>query len=119
MHDCASRQLLDRIGDAWSVLIVSHLRGGPLRFTELSRKIDGVTPKMLTQTLRGLERDGLVTRTVYPVVPPRVDYELTPLGRSLEGVVDAITTWADLNIGDVLAARDSYDEKLSMAKNPS
>ncbi|WP_232320618.1 winged helix-turn-helix transcriptional regulator [Herbidospora daliensis] len=119
LRDCASRQVLDRIGDAWSVLIVTHLRGGPLRFTELSRKIDGVTPKMLTQTLRGLERDGLVTRTVHAVVPPRVDYELTPLGRSLEGVVDAITAWADTHIGDVLTARGSYDSKASTAKTPS
>ncbi|NAS23282.1 transcriptional regulator [Herbidospora sp. NEAU-GS84] len=119
LRDCASRQVLDRIGDAWSVLIVTQLRAGPLRFTELARKMDGVTPKMLTQTLRGLERDGLVTRTVHAVVPPRVDYELTPLGRSLEGVVDAITAWADSHIGDVLAARGSYDSKASTAKNRS
>ncbi|WP_245657557.1 winged helix-turn-helix transcriptional regulator [Herbidospora mongoliensis] len=119
LRDCASRQLLDRIGDSWSALIVMNLRGGPLRFTELSRKMLGVTPKMMTQTLRNLERDGLVTRTVHAVVPPRVDYELTPLGRSLEGVVDAITTWADTHIADVLTARDAYDSKLSTAKNPS
>ncbi|WP_245674971.1 winged helix-turn-helix transcriptional regulator [Herbidospora cretacea] len=119
LRDCASRQLLDRIGDAWSMLIVTHLRGGPLRFTELARKMEGVTPKMLTQTLRGLERDGLVTRTVHAVVPPRVDYELTPLGHSLEDVVDAITAWADTHIAEVQAARGSYDSKLSTAKNSS
>ncbi|TKK91634.1 helix-turn-helix transcriptional regulator [Herbidospora galbida] len=109
--DCPSRQILDRIGDTWSVLIVTLLRDGPLRFTELHRRIEGVTPKMLTQTLRGLERDGLVTRTVFPVVPPRVDYELTGLGRSLENVVDTITAWADTHIDDVLTARGRYDTR--------
>ena len=79
--DCPSRQLLDRIGDAWSVLIVASLADGAMRYTELAHRISGISPKMLTQTLRALERDGLVTRTVYPVVPPRVDYALTPLGR--------------------------------------
>jgi DNA-binding HxlR family transcriptional regulator len=107
--DCASRQLLDRIGDTWSVLIVGMLGDGPLRYTELAKRIDGVSPKMLTQTLRGLERDGLITRTVHAVVPPRVDYELTGLGRSLLGLVAQLTAWAEGHIGDVLAARAAYD----------
>ena len=86
--DCPSRQVLDRIGDTWSVLIVGSLADGPRRYTELAARIDGISPKMLTQTLRGLERDGMISRTVYPVVPPRVDYALTDLGRSLLGLVE-------------------------------
>jgi DNA-binding HxlR family transcriptional regulator len=110
-RDCASRQVLDRIGDAWSVLIVGALKGGSLRYTELAQRIPGVSPKMLTQTLRGLERDGLVTRTVHPVVPPRVDYALTTLGRSLLGLVDALKEWAETHIGDVIDAREAYDAR--------
>ncbi|UQU64886.1 helix-turn-helix transcriptional regulator [Couchioplanes caeruleus] len=109
--DCASRQVLDRIGDAWSVLIVGALKGGSLRYTELAQRIPGVSPKMLTQTLRGLERDGLVTRTVHPVVPPRVDYALTTLGQSLLGLVDALKEWAETHIGDVVDAREAYDAR--------
>ena len=109
--DCASRQVLDRIGDAWSVLIVGVLKNGSLRYTELAQRIPGVSPKMLTQTLRGLERDGLVTRTVHPVVPPRVDYDLTTLGRSLLGLVDALQQWAETHIGDVIEAREAYDAR--------
>ncbi|MEV8506832.1 helix-turn-helix domain-containing protein [Actinoplanes sp. NPDC051475] len=110
-RNCPSRQVLDRIGDAWSVLIVGSLKNGPLRYTELAQRIPGVSPKMLTQTLRGLERDGLVTRTVHPVVPPRVDYELTTLGRSLLGLVDALKQWAETHIGDVVEARGAYDAR--------
>lgn len=109
--DCPSRQVLDRIGDAWSVLIVGSLKDGPLRYTQLAQRVPGVSPKMLTQTLRGLERDGLVTRTVHPVVPPRVDYALTTLGRSLLGLVDALQQWAETHIGDVIEARDAYDAR--------
>ena len=107
--DCASRQLLDRIGDTWSVLIVGILGGGPLRYTELARRVEGISPKMLTQTLRGLERDGLIIRTVHAVVPPRVDYELTDLGRSLLGLVAQLEAWAEGHINDVQAARVAYD----------
>jgi DNA-binding HxlR family transcriptional regulator len=110
-RDCPSRQVLDRIGDTWSVLIVGSLAGGPLRYTELARRIEGVSPKMLTQTLRGLERDGLVTRTVHAVVPPRVDYALTPLGRSLLGLVGALHQWSETHIADVLEARVAYDAR--------
>ena len=108
--DCASRQVLDRIGDAWSVLIVGVLKNGSLRYTELAQRIPGVSPKMLTQTLRGLERDGLIVRTVYAEVPPRVDYALTELGRSLLGLVGALEKWAETHIDDVLAARTAYDD---------
>jgi DNA-binding HxlR family transcriptional regulator len=107
--DCPSRQVLDRIGDTWSVLTVVLLADGPRRYTELAKRIEGVSPKMLTQTLRGLERDGLITRTVHAVVPPRVDYELTDLGRSLLTLVGALENWAQTHIDDVLTARARYD----------
>jgi DNA-binding HxlR family transcriptional regulator len=107
--DCPSRQILDRIGDTWSVLVVMMLADGPQRYTALSRKIEGVSPKMLTQTLRGLERDGLIGRTVHAEVPPRVDYQLTELGRSLLGLVRGLEQWAVTHIDDVQAARLAYD----------
>lgn len=107
--DCFSRQVLDRIGDRWSVLVVAVLRDGPRRYGEVAATIEGISQKMLTQTLRGLERDGLVTRTVHAVVPPRVDYELTELGRSLLGLVAALEQWATRHMTDVLAARSAYD----------
>jgi DNA-binding HxlR family transcriptional regulator len=107
--NCPSRQILDRIGDTWSVLVVVMLAEGTHRYTELAKRIEGVSPKMLTQTLRGLERDGLITRTVHPVVPPRVDYALTELGKSLYGLVEGLEKWAETHIDDVQAARDAYD----------
>ena len=107
--DCPSRQVLDRIGDTWSVLIVGALARGPRRYSELAARIHGISPKMLTQTLRGLERDGMISRTVFPVVPPRVDYALTDLGSSLLGLVSALETWAEGHIGDVARARAAYD----------
>nr|WP_203735342.1 helix-turn-helix domain-containing protein [Actinoplanes durhamensis] len=107
--DCPSRQILDRIGDTWSVLIVVMLADGPHRYTELAKRIEGVSPKMLTQTLRGLERDGLLSRTVHPVVPPRVDYALTSLGQSLYALVEGLEKWAEAHIDDVQAARVAYD----------
>ncbi|SNY63357.1 winged helix-turn-helix transcriptional regulator [Paractinoplanes atraurantiacus] len=107
--DCPSRQILDRIGDTWSVLIVVMLADGPQRYTALSKKIQGVSPKMLTQTLRGLERDGLIIRTVHAEVPPRVDYQLTELGQSLLGLVRALEQWAETHIEDVQRARVVYD----------
>ncbi len=107
--NCPSRQVLDRIGDTWSVLVVTMLADGPRRYTELARKIEGVSPKMLTQTLRGLERDGLISRTVHPVVPPRVDYALSDLGGSLLGLVSALERWAEEHIDEVVEARAAYD----------
>ena len=108
-RDCPSRQILDRIGDTWSVLVVVMLADGPQRYTALARRIEGVSPKMLTQTLRGLERYGLLVRTVHAEVPPRVEYSLSPLGRSLLGLVGALENWAETHIDDVLAARTAYD----------
>lgn len=101
--------ILARIGDKWSVLVVMSLTDGPRRFNELRRIIDGVSQRMLTFTLRGLERDGLVTRTVFPTVPPRVDYALTDLGRSLQVPVMALGTWAFAHQAEIQAARERFD----------
>jgi len=108
---CPSRQVLDRIGDRWTVLLLGVLADGPKRFTELGRRVEGISQKMLTQTLRGLERDGLVTRTVQATVPVRVDYELTDLGRTLSAPIAALEAWARDHIGDVITARESYDRR--------
>ncbi len=109
--DCPSRQVLDRIGDKWTVLIVIALTDGPQRYTQLAARIERISQKMLTQTLRGLERDGLVTRTVHASVPPRVDYELTPLGYSLLTPIAALESWAEEHINDVLRARRAHDAR--------
>jgi DNA-binding HxlR family transcriptional regulator len=101
--------VLARIGDKWSVLIVSRLGMRPMRFNEMKREIGGISQRMLTLTLRGLERDGLVTRTVFPTIPPRVDYALTPLGRSLLEPVKALGDWALKNIGKIEQARAEFD----------
>lgn len=108
---CASRVVLDRIGDRWTVLVVVALADGRLRFSELRNRIEGVTPKVLTQTLRALERDGLVTRTVFAEVPPRVEYELTDLGRDLLGPIDAIRVWAERHVATIVAHRERYDDR--------
>lgn len=107
--ECPTRLVLNRIADKWTVLVVSSLEQGTKRFSTLQREIGGVSQKMLTQTLRGLERDGLVTRTIYPTVPPKVEYTLTPLGRTLVGLVDAIRVWSETNIVDVMSAQTIYD----------
>lgn len=108
--DClAVREVLNRVGDKWSVFIVRLLADGPKRFSELKRNIEGISQRMLTLTLRGLERDGLVTRTVFPTVPPRVDYELTALGKTLIEPVAALAMWAQANRVDIQAARDRFD----------
>ena len=101
--------VLARIGDKWSILVVMTLTDGPRRFNELKRTIGGISQRMLTFTLRGLERDGLVSRTVYPTIPPRVDYELTALGRSLQGPVQALGAWAFSNLDTIQAARTRFD----------
>jgi DNA-binding HxlR family transcriptional regulator len=106
---CPTRLVLNRIADKWTVLVVSSLQQGTKRFSTLQREIGGVSQKMLTQTLRGLERDGLVTRTIYPTVPPKVEYTLTPLGHTLVGLVDAIRVWSETHIETVLQAQTVYD----------
>ncbi|WP_433335635.1 winged helix-turn-helix transcriptional regulator [Spirillospora sp. CA-294931] len=103
---CPTRQVIDHIAGKWTVLVVAALmEEGTMRYTDLSRRIEGVSQKMLTQTLRALETDGFVTRTVHPVVPPRVEYDLTELGRGLAGPVSALREWAETNINAIEAAR--------------
>jgi DNA-binding HxlR family transcriptional regulator len=115
-EDCrAIGAVLTRVGDKWSVLVVSRLGGGPKRFNELKRDIGSISQRMLTLTLRGLERDGLVTRTVFPTVPPRVDYELTPLGRSLLVPVSALGDWARKNMSRIDDAQAKFDSRKTRA----
>jgi DNA-binding HxlR family transcriptional regulator len=106
---CPTRKLLDRLSDKWVCLVMAALARGAQRYGDLSRVIAGVSQKMLTQTLRSLERDGLITRTVTPSVPVRVDYELTRLGSSLLPVMRSVKAWAEANIEQVEAARAVYD----------
>ena len=108
---CPARQVLDLIADKWSIFIISSLESRSLRFAELERQIGGISQKMLTQTLRNLERDGLVQRTVYPEVPPRVEYALTPLGRTICMPLAEIIRWSEENITAVMAAQQNYDER--------
>jgi DNA-binding HxlR family transcriptional regulator len=111
-EDCHKiSQVLARVGEKWSVLIIMMLANGPCRFSDLKRAVGGISQRMLTLCLRGLERDGLVKRTVFPVVPPRVEYELTPLGRSLTEPVIALGTWARDHIVEIDAARNAFDER--------
>jgi len=107
--NCPTRRILDRIGDRWTVLIVVALGEGDARFSELRRRIEGISQKMLTQTLRGLERDGLVLRTVYPEVPVRVEYALTEAGRTLLKPLGALQEWAIEHLADVSTSQDAYD----------
>ena len=109
---CPTRQVINRIGDRWSLLVLYALENGTLRFQELRRTVDGVSQKMLTQTVRALERDGLISRTVYASVPPKVEYALTPLGRGLTQRIAAIREWAYDNIDDIERARRDFDTQL-------
>ena len=108
---CEARSILDRIADKWSLLVITALTGRTLRFSELRREIDGVSQRMLTLTLRQLERDGVVRRTVYPVVPPRVEYELTELGFTLRAAVCSIVTWTQEHYTEIMDARSEYDDR--------
>jgi DNA-binding HxlR family transcriptional regulator len=103
------RDVLSRVGDKWSLLVVGLLHDRPLRFTELQRRVDGISHRMLTQTLRNLERDGLVSRRAYPEIPPRVEYAATELGRSLAEPVLGLVGWAAANHEEITAARETYD----------
>ena len=107
----AVADILARIGDKWTVLVVGSLSQGPLRYNEIRRMVDGISQRMLTLTLKGLERDGLVTRTLFPSVPPRVDYELTELGRTLREPLEVLFQWATENRGAMLAARERYEKQ--------
>ncbi|WP_132091862.1 helix-turn-helix domain-containing protein [Caulobacter sp. BK020] len=108
--DCRMvREILDLVGDKWTLYIIATLKDGPVRFNELRRRIDGISQRMLTINLRGLERDGLVKRTLFPTIPPRVDYELTAVGRTLLAPVMALVTWANANQENIKGARVRYD----------
>jgi DNA-binding HxlR family transcriptional regulator len=108
--ECATRLVLDRIGDKWTVLVVLLLSDGPMRFSELRAQLGAVAPKVLTQTLRRIERDGLVTREIFAEVPPRVEYTLTELGRSLTEPISVIGDWAETHLGQITAAQEAYDD---------
>ena len=114
--NCHAHEMLSRIGDKWSVSVI-HVLGdaGTLRFNELRTRVDGISQRMLTVTLRGLERDGLVERTIYPEVPPRVEYTLTKLGRTLRELVRGLVKWSGAHLGEVDAARAKYDAKRAKA----
>ena len=115
---CRVRSVLDRIGDKWAIYVVDRLGGGPRRFSELLRGIDGITARMLTVTLRGLERDGILTRTVHAAVPPRVDYALTPLGETLLSAIGQLVIWADTHLPEIEAAQASYDGRSEESSCP-
>jgi DNA-binding HxlR family transcriptional regulator len=111
-HSCiAVREVLNRVGDKWSVLIVQMLANNPRRFSELRHAIEGISQRMLTLTLKGLERDGLVTRTVYPTIPLRVEYKLTDLGRTLRKPIQSLAKWAQENRERIQQSRNRYDSK--------
>ena len=111
--NCRAREMIVRIADKWSMYVIHVLAvGGSVRFNDLRRRVDGVSQRMLTVTLRGLERDGLVRRTMYPEVPPRVEYTLTPLGATLRDIVDAAMEWSGAHLHEVDAARARYDAKV-------
>ena len=109
--ECRGRYVLDRVSDSWSMEVMARLTDGSRRFNELRRSIRGISQRMLTETLRRLERDGIVTRTVHPVIPPHVDYELTPLGHELMGALGDFVLWADRRSYDIEAAREEYDRR--------
>lgn len=108
---CQASEVLGRVGDKWSLQVIFSLGDGARRFTDLKRGIDGISQRMLTVTLRGLERDGIVTRTMYPVMPPRVDYALTPMGCTLLDAAGTLIGWAHAHLDEIEAARTAYDAR--------
>ena len=108
---CRASEVLGRVGDKWSLQVIFCLGGGPQRFTDLKRAIDGISQRMLTVTLRGLERDGIVTRTMYPVMPPRVDYALTLMGDTLLDAAGILVRWAHAHLEEIDTARAKYDAR--------
>lgn len=116
---CPTRTVLDRIGDRWAVLILLSLREGPLRFNALQRRVRGISQKVLSQALKALERDGLVTRTAFPTVPVTVEYALTPLSFGLIGILALISEWAEANVGLIEAARRAHDGRTQDGHGPS
>ncbi|MCT9932005.1 helix-turn-helix transcriptional regulator [Planotetraspora sp. A-T 1434] len=118
LRDCASRTVLDAIANRWTCLLVDALRDGPIRFGVLRRRLDGITQKSLTQTLRNLERDGVVIRTVYPTIPPRVEYSLSELGGSVVSLMEGIKHWSEEHVTEILAARETYDLRAAQEPRP-
>lgn len=117
-HDCRKvSRVLARVGDKWSVLVVMVLRDSPRRFNDIKRTLEGISQQMLTRTLRGLERDGMISRTVFPTNPPQVEYALTTLGRSLSGPLVALGQWAYNNMAAIDIARTAFDARASSAEN--
>jgi DNA-binding HxlR family transcriptional regulator len=114
LRGCPSRTVLEVVANKWTHLVVCALRDGPKRFGEIRRRLEGVTQKMLTQTLRTLERDGLVTRTQYPTIPPRVDYELTDLGQDIVVLLDGVIRWSEDHVFEITAARARYDADMEV-----
>lgn len=110
-RDCPARGVFDRLTDKWALLVIGKLRGGTVRFNQMRREVDGVSQKVLSQTLKKLERDGIVQRVVYATVPVTVEYSLTPLGKSLSDVIEPLCDWAEQNIRAVHAAQRRYDAK--------
>ena len=109
--DCLSRQVLELVADQWTPLVIYALEGGTMRFGHMLKRIDGISKKMLTQTLRAMERNGLVQRVVYPVVPPVVEYSLTPLGKTLIEPMNVLKVWAYEHLQEVAQARTAYDQR--------
>jgi|SRR5437868_4616930 len=109
--NCRAREILDLIGDKWSLQVIALLGERTKRFTELKREIAGISQRMLTVTLRGLERDGIVTRTVYPIMPPRVEYSLTPMGATLMDAASSLVQWAEGHLEEIDTARTEYDAR--------
>ncbi len=108
-NDCPTRMVLDRIADKWAVLVLGLLGDGPVRFNQLRRQIGGISQKMLSKTLKSLERDGLVSRKVIPTVPVTVEYAVTPLGRTLSVTIDSLRIWAETHMEQVMEAQRAYD----------
>lgn len=119
-RDCPSRTVIEVLANKWALYVLGAIRRyeRPMRFSELRRLLDGITQKMLTQTLRSLERDGLIRRDVYPTVPPRVEYGLTPLGVDVGRLTNAVAEWAVENVDQIFAARSAFDEKASEPAQP-
>jgi DNA-binding HxlR family transcriptional regulator len=118
-HDCEFREVLDRVGDKWSLLVIAMLEQSPAqraRFSALKRAVPGISQRMLTATLRSLERDGLLTRDVYAEVPPRVEYELTPLGKKFMQPVRSLVAWLQMNWGSIRTAREAFDQQVQRRK---
>lgn len=118
LRQCASRTVLTALADKWTCLLVDALQAGPVRFGGLRRKLDGITQKSLTQALRTMERNGIVIRTLYPSIPPRVDYELSPLGDSVVTLMAGIKHWSEEHVEEIVAARERYDTRAAQELQP-